>query len=207
MVSWSGWNMQGVISQPFLLPFFFLLFQTTLRGDFTQLGVSATTDCEGTLQQLSSPVVTLPACSFHAVVFCLFLSYLPSPEQRWLCCVRAHRLLLPGGLLLIVTPDSSHVGRHAPIMRQWKESIERVGFRRWRYDKQQHLHCMAFRRLPGMATDGPVGALAIPQDNQEDCSSDEDLFSEPRTVEDDENVAQNFSELPSFGSASDEDNQ
>ena len=37
------------------------------------------------------------------------------------------------------------------MMRSWKTALEALGFSRWRYVKLEHLHCMAFRKLPPSA--------------------------------------------------------
>ena len=31
-------------------------------------------------------------------------------------------------------------------MKDWKEAIEHIGFQRCSYEKQDHIHCMAFRK-------------------------------------------------------------
>ena len=33
-------------------------------------------------------------------------------------------------------------------MKEWKVSVEALGFRRWRYEKMAHFHAMAFRAVP-----------------------------------------------------------
>lgn len=107
--------------------------------------------------------------SCHVVVFSLLLEYLPTSKQRVACCQTAWKLLIVDGLLLIVTPDSRHQHRNHRFTRDWRNTIESIGFARCRYEKLQHLHCMAFRKLetddcqPGE----PVSvdsALCIPQD-------------------------------------------
>eukprot|EP00048_Salpingoeca_helianthica_P006993 m.105179 g.105179 ORF g.105179 m.105179 type:complete len:402 (-) comp14194_c2_seq1:86-1291(-) len=85
--------------------------------------------------------------SFHAIIFCLLLSYMPSGELRLQCCLNARRALKQHGLLLIVSPDSNHVGKGAVWMKSWKACLEQIGFSRWRYEKLPHLHCMAFRAV------------------------------------------------------------
>ena len=112
---------------------------------------------------------------YDVVVFSLLLSYMPCTKQRLTCCVNAHRVLRLHGLLLVVTPDSSHQNKHASLMTQWRHCIEAVGFHRWRYEKLTHLHCMAFRKTQ------PAGSqyesamqhhtlLAIPQDKPKTIS-------------------------------------
>ena len=48
------------------------------------------------------------------------------------------------------------------MMRSWKTAIEALGFRRWRYVKLDHLHCMAFRKLPPASGQHP-GITNTPQ--------------------------------------------
>lgn len=120
-------------------------------------------------------ITSLPGESFHVVVFSLLLEYLPSPQQRWTCCKKAHRLLMLDGLLLIVSPDSHHQQRNAPMMKSWKMAVESLGFSRWRYVKQEHLHCIAFRKTRCPVDDGSdlgeaaaATMLYIPQDRHAD---------------------------------------
>ncbi|XP_056272337.1 S-adenosylmethionine sensor upstream of mTORC1 isoform X2 [Pseudoliparis swirei] len=87
---------------------------------------------EAFLRQLRDPIDALPAQLFHVAVFSLLLSYFPSPYQRWICCKKAHELLALHGLLLIITPDSSHQNRHALMMRSWRVAVESLGFKRYK---------------------------------------------------------------------------
>ena len=91
-------------------------------------------------------ITTLPESTFDVVVFCLLLSYLPAREQRWTCCFKAHQLLKDNGLLVIITPDSSHQNKNMEMIKSWRSAIERIGFLRWKYHKDNHTHCMAFRK-------------------------------------------------------------
>ena len=122
-------------------------------------------------QVLSSchPALTFSEQSFDAVVFSLLLSYFPHPAQRLKCCFNAHKILRMHGLLLVITPDSSHQNRHAVLMKQWKSGIEGLGFSRWKYSKEQHLHCMTFRKVTivtGVCRDDDQ-QLTIPQDSHQ----------------------------------------
>ena len=124
---------------------------------------------KGTKQVLSCchAGLTFQEQSFDVVVFCLLLSYFPHPAQRLKCCSNAHRILRTHGLLLIITPDSSHQNKHAALMKQWKSGIEGLGFSRWKYSKEEHLHCMAFRKVTnvtGVCQDDD-SQLIIPQDS------------------------------------------
>ncbi|XP_003383071.1 PREDICTED: probable methyltransferase BMT2 homolog [Amphimedon queenslandica] len=109
--------------------------------------------------------------SFDVVVFSLLLSYLPSTEQRMECCIRAHSLLALHGILLIVTADSSHQNRHVDMMKSWRSAIEGIGFQRWKYVKDVHLHCLGFRKTALTPASGYSSILkewhrniTIPQD-------------------------------------------
>ena len=109
------------------------------------------------------------------------------------------------GLLLIITPDSQHQNKNAAMMKSWKQAIESMGFKRWKYVKQQHLHCMAFRKVsnePENILIGETGPdmMFIPQDFN-DCSLDStenvSMFSSIlRTNEEDSFIRDTFSELP-----------
>lgn len=111
--------------------------------------------------------LTFQEQSFDVVVFCLLLSYLPHPAQRLKCCFNAHKILRMHGLLLVITPDSSHQNRHAALMKQWKSGIEGLGFSRWKYSKEEHLHCMAFRKVTSVTCmrEDDDHQLTIPQDS------------------------------------------
>ena len=143
--------------------------------------------------------------SFDIVIFSLLLSYFPSTQQRVQSCINAHKALSLHGILLIITPDSSHQNRHAGMMRSWKQCIESIGFHRWRYIKDTHLHCMAFRKTK-IAVDYKTCSanhqmLYIPQDSHDDeLTSFKDqrqqvLPEEPTTLQGDLTCAQ-LKELP-----------
>ncbi|XP_059166678.1 S-adenosylmethionine sensor upstream of mTORC1-like isoform X2 [Physella acuta] len=152
--------------------------QTVLKCDFLQLSTYEHPDpLNFDLHDLASPVTRLPGQSFHAVIFSLLLEYLPSPAQRWQCCTTAHSLLSSSGLLLVITPDSHSQHRNAPMMRSWRQAIESIGFRRWKYQKQDHIHCIAFRKVcdPHPRPTGEdrfVDMLYIPQDLTDACYDD-----------------------------------
>uniref|UniRef100_A0A3B3ZA09 S-adenosylmethionine sensor upstream of mTORC1 n=1 Tax=Periophthalmus magnuspinnatus TaxID=409849 RepID=A0A3B3ZA09_9GOBI len=157
---------------------------------------------EAFLRQLHSPIDALPAQLFHVVVFSLLLSYFPSPYQRWICCKKAHELLDLHGLLLIITPDSSHQNRHALMMRSWRVAVESLGFKRYKYVKYSHMHLIAFRKISLATTSDLVSRnypemLYIPQDFN--TSEEEESWDVPvyvRSEFEDDQVAWGFSELP-----------
>lgn len=122
--------------------------------------------------QSQRTITALQSESFDVVVFSLLLSFLPLPQYRLEFCCRAHRLLILHGLLLIITPDSSHQNKHATMMKDWKMAIETIGFHRWKYFKDTHLHCMAFRKTSASRLsyesiiENENYHLHIPQDKQ-----------------------------------------
>ncbi|XP_054488287.2 S-adenosylmethionine sensor upstream of mTORC1 [Agelaius phoeniceus] len=154
------------------------------------------------LKQLKNPIDSLPGELFHVVVFSLLLSYFPSPYQRWICCKKAHELLVLNGLLLVITPDSSHQNRRAMMMKSWKIAIESLGFKRFKYSKFSHMHLMAFRKTSLQTTSDLVsrnypGMLYIPQDFN--SIEDEEYSSTAcyvRSDTEDEQLAYGFMELP-----------
>ncbi|XP_059916318.1 S-adenosylmethionine sensor upstream of mTORC1 isoform X2 [Gadus macrocephalus] len=161
---------------------------------------------EAFLRLLRSPIDALPAQLFHVVVFSLLLSYFPSPYQRWICCKKAHELLALHGLLLIITPDSSHQNRHALMMRSWRVAVESLGFRRCKYVKFAHMHLLAFRKV-SLATSSDLVSqnypemLYIPQDfnaaDEDDGGGEaEPPPPPPRSELEDDQLAWGFAELP-----------
>ena len=91
------------------------------------------------------------------------------------------------------------------MMKSWKEAIESLGFKRWKYVKQEHLHCMAFRKVTYeqslLVSDVSPDMLYIPQDyNNADEGNDYDYFFESPVRTDDENsfISQCYEELPDF---------
>ena len=155
-----------------------VLFQSVFQCDFLNLVVTEPEDSSTFLSKLNSPLRSFPALSFHVVVFSLLLEYFPAPCQRWKCCQIAHKLLKLNGVLVIITPDSHQQHRNAHLMKTWKTAIESLGFKRWRYVKLEHLHCMVFTKtLQTAALDSSVDyaeMLTIPQDfsNIEESSRD-----------------------------------
>ncbi|XP_012226201.1 S-adenosylmethionine sensor upstream of mTORC1 [Linepithema humile] len=88
----------------------------------------------------------LSANSFDAVVFSLLLEYLPCPKQRYVCCRNAYNVLKNSGILIIVSPDSKHVGANAKLMKSWRYTLSKLGFMRIKYEKLRHIHCLVFRK-------------------------------------------------------------
>ena len=91
------------------------------KGDFLSIDI-----CDQ--EHINDEEVTgLKTESFHVVIFCLLLGktlgkiilfsdnkileYLPSARQRLQCIEKAIQLLSVDGLLCIITPDSSHMGK------------------------------------------------------------------------------------------------
>ncbi|XP_041965627.1 S-adenosylmethionine sensor upstream of mTORC1 [Alosa sapidissima] len=156
---------------------------------------------EAFLEQLQGPIEALPAQLFQVVVFSLLLSYFPSPYQRWICCKKAHELLNLNGLLLIITPDSSHQNRHATMMRSWRIAVESLGFCRYKYAKSSHMHLLAFRKVSLTTTSDLVSCnypemMYIPQDfHIPEQEEDEGVVHNRSDLEDDQ-IALGFTELP-----------
>lgn len=84
--------------------------------------------------------------SYDVCVFSLLLEYFPCPEQRFKCCKKAYEVLKDSGILIIITPDSKHVGANAQIMKSWRFVLSKLGFTRINYEKLQHIHCICFRK-------------------------------------------------------------
>ncbi|XP_061085489.1 S-adenosylmethionine sensor upstream of mTORC1 isoform X2 [Conger conger] len=191
--------------------------QTVHKCDFLNLQLQPPLQLEcgavdSFLLHLRSPIDALPAQLFHVAVFSLLLSYFPSPYQRWICCKKAHELLALHGLLLIITPDSSHQNRHAPMMASWRVAVETLGFKRYKYVKASHMHLLAFRKVSLQTGSDLVSGnypemMYIPQDLAGPEGESWDPPAPPRSEDEDERLACGFLELPDGPYDSDSDSQ
>jgi 25S rRNA (adenine2142-N1)-methyltransferase len=80
------------------------------------------------------------------VLFCLLLEYLPSSLQRINCCEKAYKVLKTEGILVIITPDSSHEMKNSKLIKNWRWTLAKIGFQRVKVEKLRNLTCMAFRK-------------------------------------------------------------
>ncbi|XP_064490158.1 S-adenosylmethionine sensor upstream of mTORC1-like isoform X2 [Ornithodoros turicata] len=170
-----------------------------LQCDFLQVEV---TDPSSSIflrrECLKSPLVHLPSESFHVVLFVLVLEYLPCTIQRWTFCTKAVRLLKPNGLLLIVTPDSKHQQKNSAMIRSWRGVLESVGLCRIRYEKRQHLHCMAFQKNNALSVskDDAETSMYIPQDSIDYVRQKREAVIVERSDVEDKALVETFSQLP-----------
>lgn len=111
---------------------------------------------------------------FDVIVFSLLLSYFPTPSQRFQCCLNAHKSLKMHGLLVIITPDSSHQNKHTDMMKSWRSALQAIGFTRYKYEKLEHLHCMAYWKSSDLeSVDNAFSDyMYIPQDKQSNNNED-----------------------------------
>lgn len=93
-----------------------------------------------------STVTELSENTFNIVTFCFLLEYIPSSELRIAACEKAYKLLKPGGVLIVTTPDSKHVGANSKIIKCWRYTLAHIGFNRIKYEKLRYMHCMVFRK-------------------------------------------------------------
>ncbi len=98
------------------------------------------------------------------------------------------------------------------MVKSWKKVIESLGFTRWRYVKDTHLHYMAFRKTtlepPSVVSDEiSPDMLYIPQDYNEDLEESVFLDDYPRSEEDDQRCSELFSELPDLCDDGDNDDE
>ncbi|TGZ32771.1 S-adenosylmethionine sensor upstream of mTORC1 isoform X1 [Temnothorax longispinosus] len=112
------------------------------RCDFLNVAIGG----EKILSRDTREIRQLPADFYDSVVFSLLLEYLPCPEQRYACCGNAYDVLKSGGILIVASPDSKHVGANAKLMRSWRYALSRMGFMRIKYEKLRHIHCLVFRK-------------------------------------------------------------
>ena len=70
------------------------------------------------------------------------------------------------------------------MIKSWKTAIETIGFARWKYHKDTHTHCMAFRKktfcanlIQGEEISGLSEFLYIHQDLQEVVEEENEVNS------------------------------
>lgn len=182
------------------------LTEGIFRCDFLNVAIGV----QRILSRDAREIQQLPARSFDAVVFSLLLEYLPCPKQRYVCCRNAYDVLKIGGLLIIVSPDSKHVGANARLMKAWRYTLSKLGFMRIKYEKLRHIHCLMFRKcackdvatrwceLQRFSQDDrkyiSETEIFIPQDFQAVCPEEEG--GEKSDEYDETDLANIFSELP-----------
>ena len=144
---------------------------TVLRCDFlnVRIGDPGLEDADVDADMDGSPRF-LPRNVAGAVVMSLVLSYVPTPRQRGEMVRRAREVLMDDGrgVLLIVTPHSTDKGHCAhkalPVLKEWRASIESMGFERVRYERMRSVHCLAFRTVgegPGTKKAGEAPPMRI----------------------------------------------
>lgn len=115
--------------------------ETVYKGDFLKLQLKNSIEINS-----FNEVLSLPKNYFDCVIFSLLLEYLPSSEQRIECCQKAYDVLKYEGILIIITPDSQHVGKNAKLMKNWRYTLGKIGFSRIKFDKLSHITCLVFRK-------------------------------------------------------------
>lgn len=101
---------------------------------------------DGDLVEQNDKSFTFTSCSYDVIIFSLLLEYMPTSEQRLTCCRKAYEILDTEGILIIITPDSKHVGANAKYMKNWRYTLALMGFSRIKYEKLVHITCMVFRK-------------------------------------------------------------
>lgn len=114
--------------------------ESVLQCDFLDTPIGTRTVIE------DNKVKEIGENSYESVTFCFLLEYIPTSQLRITACQKAYDILKPGGLLTVTTPDSKHVGANSKTMKCWRYAFALMGFSRIRYQKFQHMHCMAFRK-------------------------------------------------------------
>lgn len=119
---------------------------STASGVFQLDFINVHITSESTFNICHNRLQSLPRNYFDIIVFSLLLEYLPSSNQRLKCLKNAYELLDNEGILIIITPDSKHVGVNAKLMKNWRYILAKMGFSRIKFEKMEHLTCMIFRK-------------------------------------------------------------
>ena len=90
------------------------------------------------------------------------------------------------------------------MMKSWKAAIEHMGFKRYKYEKYEHMHCMAFRKTQMELTTNHIMSnvspemLYIPQDFNDSMNDPNMSGGENRSEVEDDEMRDYFEELPGF---------
>ena len=130
--------------------------------------------------------------------------------------MNAHKLLKYNGILIIITPDSHRQHRNARLIRDWKIALETVGFKKWRYVKLEHLHCLVFRKnrlkCGSEENEELIEMLKVHQDFSRtevdealnnDVSSEENIAGK-QNLKDDHYLTDLLHEMPLLGACGDD---
>lgn len=90
-------------------------------------------------------VVRIAAESYDGVIFCLLLSYLPSPPLRFLACLNAFLALKEGGLLVLLSTRTQG-SRRVPWVEEWITTIETIGFERVHVQTREKIVVLSFKK-------------------------------------------------------------
>jgi len=151
-------------------------------------------------------ILSLKREGFDVVIFCLLLEYLPLAGQRLQCIQKAIELLEVNGLLCIVTPDSSHMGKNSLQMKSWKHGLNLHGLRQVSYEKTRHFHGLVFRKpskiIQELVIEESIAKSVncdlqdlffIPQDSSTCVEEEKEIIN---MIEDRCSIRDDFSELP-----------
>ncbi|GBL91063.1 S-adenosylmethionine sensor upstream of mTORC1 [Araneus ventricosus] len=169
--------------------------EDVLPCDFLQAEINKSSNVE----DISDSNLEFFEESFDVVVMSLVLEYLPAAEQRAIFCFKAWQLLHQNGLCIIITPDSKSLHHNAPMMKSWKTALEKIGFKRIKYEKLTHLHCMAFCKVSRISSvdisscKSLSDLLYIPQDFKSYVNDDSPI---ERSEEESQSICEQFLELP-----------
>lgn len=145
---------------------------SVLRCDWLQVdfgdswNVVAPTDAAPSTEVVpcGGTVRTLPQSSFHAVVMCYMLSFLPTAGLRWTACMQALRALAPNGLLVIMEPRRGAQRKQWP--QRWAAALRCGGFAPLRVHFMASTAVLAMRKddeCPPPALDNAAAATVAQQ--------------------------------------------
>lgn len=109
------------------------------------ISTTTTTEEEKGLTRYRYRLARLARGSFDVVIFCLLLSYLPSPLLRYQACLQAYLALKDGGLLVILSTRTQG-RRRDPWVDEWVRAVEGIGFARVHLQVREKVVVLCFRK-------------------------------------------------------------
>lgn len=109
----------------------------------------------------------IAAESYDGVIFCLLLSYLPSPALRYLACLHAFLALKEGGLLVLLSTRTQG-SRRVPWVEQWIATIETIGFERVHVQTREKIVILSFKKRSDKSSIPPPALSIQPMETPPD---------------------------------------
>ncbi|KAI3379013.1 hypothetical protein SNEBB_008832 [Seison nebaliae] len=99
-------------------------------------------------RRIEKEIVSIRSRSFHVIIMSLFLDCLPRKEFRLIAVMKAQRMLVSGGVLVVVFPDSSrNPNKNQKEYNRWISAFETLCLQRIRMEKSDNNIFIYFMKI------------------------------------------------------------